>query len=77
MGVYTMFTKCAKSQTIFPHLGIYFDVKFGASRFAQTKEHLAFNLGYILLLNPSSPKGGCNNPPKSFRPGAQNRTAKG
>ena len=28
-------------------------------------------------INPSSPKGGCNNPPNSFRPGAQNRAAKG
>ena len=29
------------------------------------------------LLNPSSPKGGCTNPPNGFRPGAQNRTAEG
>ena len=29
------------------------------------------------LINPSSPKGGCTNPPNGFRPGAQNRTAKG
>ena len=28
-------------------------------------------------INPSSPKGGCTNPPNGFRPGAQNRTAKG
>ena len=27
--------------------------------------------------NPSSPKAGCTNPPNGFRPGAQNRTAKG
>ena len=27
--------------------------------------------------NPSSPKGGCTNPPNGFLPGAQNRTAKG
>ena len=27
--------------------------------------------------NPSSPKGGWTNPPTGFRPGAQNRTAKG
>ena len=27
--------------------------------------------------NPSSPEGGCTNPPNGFRPGAQNRTAKG
>ena len=26
---------------------------------------------------PSSPKGGCTNPPNGFCPGAQNRTAKG
>ena len=30
-----------------------------------------------LGINPSSPKGGCTKPPNSFRPGAQNRTAKG
>ena len=29
------------------------------------------------MLNPSSPKGGCTNPPNGYRPGAQNRTAKG
>ena len=28
-------------------------------------------------INPSSPKGGCTNPPNGSRPGAQNRTAKG
>ena len=28
-------------------------------------------------INPSSPKGGCTNPPNGFRPGAQNRTVKG
>ena len=28
-------------------------------------------------VNPSSPRGGCTNPPNGFRPGAQNRTAKG
>ena len=27
--------------------------------------------------NPSSPKGGLYQPPNGFRPGAQNRTAKG
>ena len=27
--------------------------------------------------NPSSLKGGCTNPPNSFRPGAQNLTGKG
>ena len=29
------------------------------------------------IFNPSSPKGGCTNPPNGSRPGAQNRTAKG
>ena len=28
-------------------------------------------------VNPSSPKGGCTNPPNGYRPGAQNRKAKG
>ena len=32
---------------------------------------------FIQGFNPSSPKGGCTNPPNGFRPGAQNRTAKG
>ena len=32
---------------------------------------------YFMIFNPSSPKGGCTNPPNGFRPGAQNRTAKG
>ena len=32
---------------------------------------------FLTLINPSSPKGGCTNPPNGFRPGAQNRTAKG
>ena len=31
----------------------------------------------VTFINPSSPKGGCTNPPNGFRPGAQNRTAKG
>ena len=31
----------------------------------------------LLVFNPSSPKGGCTNPPNGYRPGAQNRTAKG
>ena len=30
-----------------------------------------------MVINPSSPKGGCTNSPNDFRPGAQNRTAKG
>ena len=34
-------------------------------------------VGRSVSINPSSPKGGCNNPPNGFRPGAQNRTAKG
>ena len=43
---------------------------------------IPMHLYYIYLIsyyyvNPSSPKGGCTNPPNSFRPGAQNRTAKG
>ena len=32
---------------------------------------------YSVTINPSSPRGGCTNPPNGFRPGAQNRTAKG
>ena len=32
---------------------------------------------HFTRVNPSSPKGGCKNPPNSFRPGAQNRAAKG
>ena len=35
------------------------------------------NLRKCAQFNPSSPKGGCNNPPNSFRPGAQKRAAKG
>ena len=31
----------------------------------------------VNTFNPSSPKGGCTNPPNGLRPGAQNRTAKG
>ena len=35
-------------------------------------------LSYILIFNPSSPKGGLYQPPPNgYRPGAQNRTAKG
>ena len=33
--------------------------------------------GVNIRFNPSSSKGGCTNPPNGFRPGAQNRTAKG
>ena len=28
------------------------------------------DLGPLLPFNPSSPKGGCTNPPNGFRPGA-------
>ena len=40
-------------------------------------EKMIFHILADRTLNSSSPKGGCTNPPNGFRPGAQNRTAKG
>ena len=43
-------------------------------------ENIGFSYGQNKppnVINPSSPKGGCTNPPNGSRPGAQNCTAKG
>ena len=55
------------------------EIKQGTELDYESVEKMIYNFypEVCALFNPSSPKGGCTNPPNGYCPGAQNRTAKG